>query len=458
MAEYVEPFTLYPRKMKDGRRVWYYRARDAQGQRLGGVSTGKLSKAEAYSHCNALFKAGQLIPAPKEPAPPKPATEVRRSRRPPTLAEFAAEWSWWEWTDEGPACTYCKSELRRSEKEKPAVQRGHADRSYRVLHRDFLPIWGAYRMDQVTPEMCEELMADWADEDISHKTINNKISVVRVMFSEAARVKKIPESPWDYVKGYKVSEYKRGKLSIDEYRALMDPAYITDPNRWTETIYYDINLLASVTGLRLGECLALHKEDIHRDAPLLPGGETTYHITVAFSWNMDYGEGPQKTKRGTDELPVPRYVGKRLWALALATQAGGYLFSLDADDPAAKLTIARNLYKALASIGISNDERAEKENRPPAKGSRQERKISFHSWRVFANTYFRSRGVADEKVRELTRHESPEMTEHYTSWSLEDFREIAAEQEALMDDLASPVDAGKVRLRPLPLGEAPVAR
>lgn len=44
----------------------------------------------------------------------------------------------------------------------------------------------------------------------------------------------------------------------------------------------------------------------------------------------------------------------------------------------------------------------------------------------------RSRGIADSKVRELTRHETEEMTAHYTDFHLEDFKEVIVGQEALI--------------------------
>ena len=177
-------------------------------------------------------------------------------------------------------------------------------------------------------------------------------------------------------------------------------------------IYYDINLLASLTGLRMGECLALHADDIHHT-----------HITIAHSWNIKYGEGGQKTKRGTDLIPIPRFLADRLLSRAYICKAGDYLFSLtDGKRPATANRCNDALIDALKKIGISDD-------------LRQKRKLSFHSWRAFANTYFRNQGVPDSKVRAITRHETEAMTEHYTAWREEDFREVADAQARLIAEI-----------------------
>ena len=92
----------------------------------------------------------------------------------------------------------------------------------------------------------------------------------------------------------------------------MNPA--TVENIWAGNyLYYVANLLSSVTGLRQGEVLALKKEQIYPD-----------HITVEHSYQRKYGLGPQKTKRGTDELPIPRMVYDKIKPLL---KWDGYVFS-----------------------------------------------------------------------------------------------------------------------------------
>ena len=50
----------------------------------------------------------------------------------------------------------------------------------------------------------------------------------------------------------------------------------------------------------------------------------------------------------------------------------------------------------------------------------------------------RAQGISGEKVRQLTRHASEEMTEHYSAFRLEDFKDVAAAQEALVAGIRAP--------------------
>ena len=73
------------------------------------------------------------------------------------------------------------------------------------------------------------------------------------------------------------------------------------------------------------------------------------------------------------------------------------------------------LYNALENIEISPTER-------------EERNITFHSWRHFYNTLMRGK-IHDAKLRRITGHKTLEMTEHYTKFSINDFQDVLQIQE-----------------------------
>lgn len=393
---FSEPYTLYKRKMKDGRCVFYYRARDPEtGERLTARSTGKVALRDAYAYCDALMRAGRLLTGPER-------------RRTPTLAEWAEEYNWWRWTDEGPLCEYCRNELRRSAADAPKIQRRSADEGLSVLRNLLIPAHGSKRLDRITPSDIESLMAAWSADGKSPKTVNNRASVYRVMMREAERIGLIKENPFDRVKPYYIREKRRGCLTLEEYAALMSPANF-DRNWNGALVAYAASLLASVTGLRLSEILALRAEDFHEG-----------YVTVSGAWFYKYGMGPQKTKRGTDNVPVPA------GALALIGRfsSSGFVFSLDGRRPASEKYFQKRLCAALEAIGIGESER-------------RRRNISFHSWRVFCNTNLRDAGVPDSKIREITRHGTEAMTEHYTSFNPENFREVRGVQDSLLSGLGS---------------------
>jgi integrase len=86
--------------------------------------------------------------------------------------------------------------------------------------------------------------------------------------------------------------------------------------------------------------------------------------------------------------------------------------------PFAQAFVLDHLYAAFTKIGI-----------PEAQ--RQRRNINFHSWRHFINAFLRGK-VPDAKLQALTGHRTIEMTENYTHFRPEDFKDVLAIQEQLV--------------------------
>jgi integrase len=396
MGRYKKDFTLYSRPLKNGQEVWYYRTYTEDGRRTPGISTGKTSKTLAEKHCNKLMRENKLIP-PRQASAAPPL---------PTLREWAEAERWWHWNE----CRYLRGRLARSEPGKPAVSRRYADDARRDLKKYILPRFGEKRLDQITVKDCDDWVLDLRDRGLSHKTVNNILSYHRIMMHEAWRQKLIPESPWERVEGLKISRKGKGILMMAEYLKLMDPSKI-DAHWSGNMVYYSGSLLASVTGLRSGEVLALKRADLFPD-----------HIRVVKSWGgKKYGLGSTKTKR-MDDIPIPSVVFQ---AIDSWCRWQGFIFSFQRGaKPCSGNRMQDALSAALVAIGITNDERTH-------------RRLSFHSWRAFANTYMLGRGISPAKVRELTRHATEEMTQLYTDFHPEHFTDVAKAQEELVADLAT---------------------
>ena len=78
------------------------------------------------------------------------------------------------------------------------------------------------------------------------------------------------------------------------------------------------------------------------------------------------------------------------------------------------------MYKAFEQIGITHQER-------------EERNITFHSWRHFYNSLMRGK-IHDAKLRRLTGHKTLEMTEHYTHFNITDFKDVLIIQEQFFSE------------------------
>jgi hypothetical protein len=80
---YHEPFTLLPRKMPSGLKVYFYRAKAEDGRRTTAWSTGQTTIGADRAHCR-LEKAGELLPR-----------KDNDLCRPATFDDLAKDfWSW----------------------------------------------------------------------------------------------------------------------------------------------------------------------------------------------------------------------------------------------------------------------------------------------------------------------------------------------------------------------------
>ncbi len=378
--------------MKNSTSVWYYRTYGPEGKRTIGRSTGETNKTKARQHCKNLIDKGKLVPSSA-----------------PTLSDWAISRNWWVWGE----CLYIRGRLERSDPRKPAISRRYADDTLRSLKTHILPDHGAKRLDSITANELETLQFSWLDQGATHKTINNWASIYRVMLSEAQRLGMIDVNPWDRVPAFTSASKSRGALTVKEAFRLLDPS--TLKSVWREHhLYYVINLAAAVTAMRQGELLALQSQHVIEGNDRLPP-----RLCVESSWHIRYKKGPTKTKIQT-EIPIPQFLYDQMTKYL---EWGGFVFSFDnGDRPCTGNRVTEWLYGAMRNIGISEQERIE-------------RNITFHSWRKFANTYWRGRGVPDPEIRAVTGHKSPSMTERYTTFQLEDMERVIAAQTAMIKQI-----------------------
>ena len=171
---------------------------------------------------------------------------------------------------------------------------------------------------------------------------------------------------------------------------------------WNDNmLHYTLNLLASKTGLRLGEVQALRKENIFED-----------HLLINHGYVEQFGL--QDTKNHKSRIvPIQKEVYEKLFSLSLVQSEGEYIFSsTKGKNPIIRAEINRYLKRALENIGISKEEQ-------------KARFITFHSWRHFANSNLINSGIPKSIVQSVIGHVNDDaMTEHYTHVSLDDAKKV----------------------------------
>lgn len=365
---YRKPYTLYTIPMKDGTTVYYYRTYDASGRRTSGISTGCSSVSEARRYCDRLLRTGKLIPGSRD-----------------TFREYTRDWFI------PGSCPYTTA--RNARRTGRPIAAAHVTNQRHLLTAHVWPVIGAKRLREITPGDLDRLVSVALQKELAAETANKVLAVARIVLQWAARHGDIESDPSINVERVSGVPVGRGSLSVAEAGKILNPR--TKKTYWASDRAYVINLLAALTGLRVGECLALRAEDVAKD-----------HVIVRMAKN-----GRPRV------VPIPALVYAEL---ARIMPRSGFAFSTDAGKSAMnRRNGSHGLIKALEKIGIAEKQRT-------ARG------IVFHSWRRFFNTQLRAAGVADALVRATVGHQSAAMTEHYTDWRPEHYAPVVEAQSKIL--------------------------
>jgi len=378
-----EVFTIYPRTLKNGKTVYYYRTYDENGKRTTGRTTNRATPAAARNYVMGLYRDGKLIPKKTE-----------------TFDSFTE--NFWVWGK-------CRYITRCNTMGKKSISKEHAHIERGYLENHVRPWFGKKSLTSITTKDVEDFVIDLKNNtELADGTINHLLKIVKIAFAEALREKLIYENPTKDISYLKVSSKERGILNVEEVKKLFDPRTV-DSVWGGDKVTYAVNLFAASTGVRRGEILGLLNKYLHKE-----------YVEIAHSWGIITGIKETTKTKEARFVPISPVVSKVLHKIA----KGGpdaYLFSLDggkSNYPA--MAVHTNLYKALEKIGIDKDQRTA-------------RNITFHSWRHFFNTLCLARNISTNKVQAVTGHRTNRMTDHYTHFNLQDYQEIVDVQTSLLN-------------------------
>jgi integrase len=388
-----ETYSLYKRKVPSGECVFYYRTYDEFGLRTCGHSTGQTSKTAAREFCNALLKAGNLVPG-------------KRGRTFKNFKDYATDW----WDME-------KSEYLRERKERRAISPGYANIGKQIVANHLIPAFGQLKLEAITMDMVDTWLTSFRQggytvgegeeaEQRHYKgnTGNAAFKVLRVMMSYAEKKKYIKHSPCKGVAMLLTTDEKVIKiLTPDELKKLFPANWETV---WSKRLFCSLNKLAAISGMRLGELLGLRGEYVFENYIEVCGQYTRF--------------GYQDTKTHKPKIiPLPAAMRKELEYL-LELNGEGYVFSNNGgESPVARRFVYAAFFKALANIGIDETER-------------KRRSLSMHGWRHFLSTELEMNDIPDERAREVTGHASKESRKRYNHADHLRMRDVIRVQEQLL--------------------------
>lgn len=365
-------FGLMKRTAKDGKPIYYYWVYDENGIRKY-RSTGERTKAKALEYVMKRRDEGLL---------------GERDARTITLNEFCADMF-----IEGK----CPIEKEAAARGKSFS--GNTRRNRRIsLTKHILPYLGRATVSTLSVAQINDWLVALPERDkISRSTANQCMDALTKVLDHAVRIRLIQKNPCRDVESLGDDSERYPAFTLEEVKAV-----IGKPEDWKNGIYRLMCITASMTGMRLGEVLALMPANVHRDR-------------IDVQWSMSPTDGLKRTKTNKPRtVPIAEQL-YRMLAREFPHREDGFIFSVNGEKPYSPSSVAVALKNRCEKLGI--------------KGK------TFHSFRAFVDTQMMANNINETVVRAMIGHSSPEMTEHYMHLDSGEFRLVRNVQDTMFEDI-----------------------
>ena len=346
-SEYV----LFKRKLKSGKSVWYYYVYDENDRRLP-RSTGERTKAKALDYVMKRRDEGLLGVADKKSQ---------------TLNEFCKD-----------MFIKGKCPIEKELNTRGKTFAGNTMRNRRIsLTKHILPYLGKTRVTSITSAQVNDWLVNLPEKDgLSRSTSNQQLDTLSTVMKFAVKKGIIQNNPCQGVENLGDDSTARPAFTILEVEAL-----IGEQEDWNNPLIRLMCMTASVTGMRVGEVLALRRPYVFPD-----------HIDVKYSISPEDGLKSTKTNKPRI-VPITPYLYNALeeW---MPSDPEKYIFSVKGDKPYTESTIARAINVRCRKLGFDEGK-------------------TFHSFRAFVDSLMVLKNFNETTVRKVIGHSDKKMTEHY---------------------------------------------
>lgn len=234
MPRYKEPFTVFPRKLKSGKTVYYYRTYSPDGVRTVAHSTGKTNKTQARCYCAELLSKGLLY-----------------SNTGMVFGLYAKGF----FDDDSQ---WMSDKIQSGQgKEQPVAK--NTLKSYRHnLSTFIIPFFKNIKLTDIKPSHIKKFRDYLISKNFSNSVINLNCTIVRIILSYARADGLIQSDPFVSVPMMYVNARAKNAFTIDTLKKAFN-------KKWTSTERKIFSLVAAVTGLRISEVSAIRKETLFKD-------------------------------------------------------------------------------------------------------------------------------------------------------------------------------------------------
>ena len=343
-------YGLMKRKKPNGKTVYYYWVYDANGKRVY-RSTGEKTKSKALDYVLQKREEGNL---------------GKMEKWGETLKDFTKDMF-----IKGK-CPIEKEELARGK-----TISGNTMRNRRIsLEKHIIPHLGNVRVKALTSAQVNDWLVCLPEKDkISRTSSNQCMDALSTVMRYAVKHGVANNNPCKGVEPLGSDSEAHSAFTIPEIKLL-----IGREEDWKNPLFRLMCLTSAMTGMRLGEVLALMPRNVHE----------TY-IDVCYSISPTDGLKTPKSGKGRMVPINPMlYLELQRWS---PSKPEMYIFSMNGFDPLTPSAVSLALKNRCAKVGIQGK--------------------TFHGFRAFFNSIMVTNNVNESIVRKVIGHSNVEMTEHY---------------------------------------------
>lgn len=356
-----EPYIIFPRTLKSGKVVYYYQFRTDTGARSTAKSTGCTSLSQAKRYCNKLYNQGEF------------KKNSSNTFSVYTKDFFSKDSQFYLWKKASRMNITDSTLLNYSQ----------------ILEYRLLPFFADVQICNITRTLVKQWVI-WASKKWSIKSVNNAQSVLNLILKQAVDDELLDFNPAMGLSFRRIEKKQRVLLTLEEI------IQIYHSPLWKHEISKNIFLLSTITGMRVGEIIALKQENIFE----------TY-IDVKHSYNKavhQLGETKTHEKR---LVPIPQGL-----TFLKANLGDIWIFEGNRKRPFNDSLIIKDLHYICECMGIDWKARG----------------VTIHSMRNFFISYMQMQNISQPKIRAVVGHKDSTMTGLYTYWKPDMFPEIYEEQ------------------------------
>lgn len=341
-------------------------------ERLHGIGKPISSRARAYEIATEALSQGKVFSRPEADLP---------------FIDYVID----IWTYE--TSPYVRKKLR----EKPnSIHKKHTVgvlQTFRKYVADGEIISRKLKLSDFNPSMAEDVKDRMQELGASSSTINKAMQAMRTAIKFAYEKGYISTDCSDRITNVAVVNEVRGIPSEEEMNRMITFLKENTSIGTYDRARYLIPALAIETGMRQGEIISLHADDISVN-------DSCGMVFVQYSFN-DIDKLKCTKSNRVRHVPITAGLAKELKAYA-EDSPNEFVFYSSKDDsrPIGNDTVLGWLKEAFYAIGITEEERVS-------------RKLDFHSLRHY-NASVLQGVLSGDEARRLLGHSSMKMTDHYT--------------------------------------------